>query len=66
LSRVQTNLIFFELEKMTAPAFTDECGKHGLLSDWMGPRRIRFVTHYGIDAEDIQSALRICAEVLSA
>jgi hypothetical protein len=24
------------------------------------------VTHYGIDAQDIQSALRICEEVLTA
>lgn len=66
LSRVQTNLVFFDLETMPAPAFTDQCAKRGLLSDWMGPRRMRFVTHYGIDAEDVQSALRICEEVLSA
>ncbi len=45
LSRVQTNLVFFELEQMTAPAFTDACAARGLLSDWMGPRRMRFVTH---------------------
>jgi threonine aldolase len=38
----------------------------GLLSDWSGPRRVRFVTHYGIDASDVQSALKICEEVLSA
>ncbi len=66
LARVQTNLVFFELDSMPAPLFTDECAKRGLLSDWMGPRRMRFVTHYGIDAEGIQSALTICEEVLSA
>ena len=66
LRRVQTNLVFFELERLTGAAFTDECAKRGLLSEWMGPRRVRFVTHYGIDAEDIQSALRICEEVLTA
>lgn len=66
LARVQTNLVFFELDAMPAPVFTHECAKRGLLSDWMGPRRMRFVTHYGIDAEDIQSALTICEEVLSA
>jgi len=65
LSRVQTNLVYFELERMPAPAFTDECTKHGLLGDWIGPQRVRFVTHYGIDAQDIQSALKICEEVLS-
>jgi len=66
LARVQTNLVYFDLDRMPAPAFTDECAKRGLLSDWIGPRRMRFVTHYGIDAEDVQSALKICEEVLSA
>ena len=66
LSRVQTNLVFFNLENMTAPFFADACAKDGLLSEWMGPRRMRFVTHYGIGAEDIQSALKICEEVLTA
>ena len=66
LSRVQTNLVFFNLENMTAPFFADACATDGLLSEWMGPRRMRFVTHYGIGAEDIQSALKICEEVLTA
>jgi threonine aldolase len=66
LTRVQTNLIFFELEKMNAPAFNEECRKRGLLGDWSGPTRMRFVTHYGIGAEDVQSALKICEEVLTA
>ena len=65
LGRVQTNLVYFELEKMSAPAFTDECAKRGLLSFWEGPKRMRFVTHYGIGAQDIQDALRVCEEVLT-
>lgn len=66
LSRVQTNLVYFDLERIDAPAFTQECAKRGLLSDSSGPMRMRFVTHYGIDAEDVQSALKVCEEVLSA
>jgi threonine aldolase len=66
LDRVQTNLVYFDLETMPAPAFTDACRSRGLLSEWMGPRTIRFVTHYGIDPEDVQSALSICEAVLSA
>jgi threonine aldolase len=66
LGRVQTNLVYFDLEKMSAAAFTDECAKRGLLGDLAGTRRIRFVTHYGIDAQDIQSALKICEDVLIA
>ena len=66
LERVQTNLVYFDLESMAADAFTAECARRGLLSEATGPTRMRFVTHYGIDAEDVQSALRICEEVLSA
>jgi threonine aldolase len=66
LSRVQTNLVYFDLENLSAQAFTDECAKRGLLSAPSGPARMRFVTHYGITAEDVQSTLKICEEVLSA
>jgi threonine aldolase len=66
LSRVQTNLVYFELTEIPAPRFTDECTTRGLLSDWVDARRVRFVTHYGIGTEDIQSALKICEEVLTA
>jgi threonine aldolase len=65
LSRVQTNLVYFDLD-MAAQRFTDECAKRGVLSDATGPRRMRFVTHYGIDAGDIQTALKVCEDVLTA
>lgn len=66
LERVQTNLVYFDLEDMSASEFTHECGKRGLLADSSGRHRMRFVTHYGIDAADVQSALKICGEVLGA
>ena len=66
LSRVQTNLVFFELDSMPAERFTDECAKRGLLSASVSPHRMRFVTHYGILPEDVQEALKICEEVLTA
>src|SRR5690349_11294623 len=66
LHRVQTNLVYFNLDRMPAAAFTDECTKRGLLSAPTGPHTMRFVTHYGIDTEDIQSVLKICEEVLTA
>ena len=66
LSRVQTNLVFFDLENMRGDDFEEECRKRGLLGGATSAHRVRFVTHYGIDAEDIQSTLRICEEVLSA
>ncbi len=65
LSRVQTNLVYFDLESMTGLEFEDECRKRGLLGGATGEYRVRFVTHNGITAEDVQSALKISEEVLS-
>jgi threonine aldolase len=66
LTRVQTNLVFFDLQRMSGAEFEAECRTRGLLGGATGPHRVRFVTHYGITAEDIQSALKTCEEVLSA
>jgi threonine aldolase len=66
LSRVHTNLVFFDLDRMTGADFEEECRKRGLLGGATGAHRVRFVTHYGITANDIQSTLKICEEVLSA
>ena len=66
LSRVQTNLVYFDLDRMTGAEFEDECRKRGLLGGATYTHRMRFVTHYGITAGDVQSTLKICEEVLSA
>src|SRR5947207_12504217 len=66
LDRVQTNLVYFDVETMPAQRFADECTQRGLLGGATGARSVRFVTHYGIDAADVQSALKICEDVLSA
>ncbi len=66
LSRVQTNLVFFDLDVMSGADFEEECRKRGLLGGATSAHRVRFVTHYGITAQDIQSTLAICEEVLTA
>ena len=66
LERVQTNLVYFDLSRISSTAFEAECRNRGLLGGATDPHRVRFVTHYGITADDIQSALKICEEVLSA
>jgi threonine aldolase len=62
---VQTNIVRFELTGLTAPEFLAACRRHGVLGGG-GGRRIRFVTHYGIGAEDVQRALSACSTVLAA
>lgn len=64
LDLVQTNLVFFRLTRKPAHAFLDACAREGVLGG--GGDRIRFVTHYGIEASDIQYALRVCATALEA
>jgi threonine aldolase len=66
LSRVQTNIVYFDVERMAGPEFEDECRKRGLLGGATDEHRVRFVTHDGITAQDVQSALQICDAVLSA
>jgi len=66
LPRVQTNIVYFDLHHMKARPFEAECRARGLLGGATGARRLRFVTHNGITAADIQAALKICDEVLSA
>jgi threonine aldolase len=66
LSRVQTNLVYFDLDRFIGADFIEECRKQGVLGEASGRHRVRLVTHYGITAGDIQAALKICEEVLSA
>jgi threonine aldolase len=66
LSRVQTNLVYFDLSTLTAAEFQESCRGRGLLGEATGRQRVRFVTHNGITAVDIQSTLKICQEVMSA
>jgi threonine aldolase len=65
LSRVQTNIVRFEVPGMGAREFAGACRARGVLGG-ASNAGVRFVTHYGIEAEDVQRALSVCSEVLSA
>jgi threonine aldolase len=66
LSRVQTNLVYFAVQQVSAQEFVAECSRRGLLGDWVNGHRVRLVTHHGITAADVQAALQISQEVLRA
>jgi threonine aldolase len=66
LARVQTNIVYFDVARMTGLAFEDECRKRDLLGGATAEHRVRFVTHNGITAEHVQAALKVCEEVLTA
>jgi threonine aldolase len=66
-SRVQTNIVYFELEE-DAPNAAELCQRiveQGVKMGPTGARRIRAVTHYGIEAEHIEQALATVARVMA-
>jgi len=65
LSRVQTNLVIFGLERMDPAAFVAECDRRGVRGGMISRTQVRFVTHYGIDAADVQQTLKVVSEVLA-
>ena len=64
LTRVQTNIVRFELTGLSASDFLAGCRERGVLGGGSG-RAVRFVTHFGVEAADVQRALSACADVLS-
>jgi threonine aldolase len=66
LERVQTNIVYFDLPNGRLEPEQFLAGLHGggvkILST--GPRRFRAVTHYGIEAEDIEKALAVVRQVM--
>jgi threonine aldolase len=65
---VETNIFYVEVvrEGLTAQAFVDRLGELGVVVNRpsAGRRTVRFVTHLGIEREDIDRALAIIAEAL--
>jgi threonine aldolase len=66
LDRVPTNIVIFELtsERLTPAEFEAGLGERGLKLLTIGGCRLRAVTHYGIEAEDIEVALAVVGEVM--
>jgi len=58
--RVQTNIVFFDLSnRVTARQLADRVARDGVLIGVNAERRIRVVTHYGIERDDIDTGLRV-------
>jgi threonine aldolase len=66
LSMVRTNIIYFDIEteRITAEQIRVELESKGIKALPTGPARFRMVTHYGIDAADIDRALAALREVM--
>ena len=67
-SRVRTNFVFFELPRAEQRAqFLDALAQEGVLMiEYPHSRRIRAVTHYGVDAADIDASIEATRRALAA
>jgi threonine aldolase len=61
---VETNIVVFTLRVGTADEFLPRLAQAGVLATNFGPRRIRLVTHYGIERRHIDEAVARLARVL--
>jgi threonine aldolase len=68
LATVQTDIVYFGLsdERLDAVAFTGALRERGVLMGAAGERRVRAVTHYGINSHDVEEALEAVRAVLHA
>ena len=65
VERVVTNMVMFSVSNSAQEALTEEetlhflakAQEHGVLMGTMGEGKIRAVTHYGIDEQDIATTL---------
>ena len=55
---IKTNIVFFDLRNgMTASQLMEQLAPEGVLMGVAGEKRIRAVTHYGVEREDIEITL---------
>jgi threonine aldolase len=66
LTRVQTNIVYFQLLHMDSARFLAACSQRGLLGTAPAADQVRFVTHNGISGADVRCALDICHQVLKS
>ncbi len=63
---VQTNIVIVRIEGMDARAVCEGLKRRGVLALPAGPDRIRFVTHFDVDDEDVAAATAAWQAALSA
>ncbi len=67
LSRVQTNIVYIDVvhSDFSAADVAARLRQHEVGVFDTGPRRLRAVTHYGIEAADIEEAIQVFATVMA-
>lgn len=67
LDTVQTNMVYFDLQEsdMNTAQFLPKLAKYNILGAPRPPTKVRLVTHYGINKEDIYTTIEAIREILS-
>jgi threonine aldolase len=66
--KVQTNIVIFDVGQsgFSSSQFLERLAHRNVLGGTVDARRVRMVTHLDVDRADIETALRIIAEVIGA
>lgn len=65
LSKVETNIVFFDCVKESAPKVVDRLRESDVLVSATGPQTIRAVTHLDVSTAGIDEALRVMNQLYS-
>ena len=64
-STIQSNIVIFDLaDDVPTERFLGKIRGEGVLANATAPQRVRMVTHYGINADDVRLALAACGRAL--
>ena len=66
VERVHTNIVYFDVktDKITAEQLKERLEAKGIKALTTGPSRFRMLTHYGIEAADIDRAVAVTGEIM--
>ena len=67
LNKIQTNIVYFDIadDKLTAETFVRQLADNRIKILQVGPRRLRAVTHYSINADDIDLTLDAVNKIMT-
>ena len=67
LSAVQTNIVVIEIDRpdMTAAQFLSRMAERGVKLTAFGGKKVRAVTHYGIERGDVERAVEVARKLLA-
>ena len=62
---VQTNIVVLEVQLMSPLDLMERLAQNGVKVAFFGGKRLRMVTHYGVEHKDIETVLNVCHRILT-